>query len=102
MNANIRTARCDRRLNRVADDGDFADPTVWSRRFKPDIGRRFFRARQVVVFNVVTGDVQVVDVSIERLDPRTFVVTDVIRRDDRLVQVAVVEEDAVLAVVVDV
>ena len=55
----------------------------------------------VVVFNIVTCDLDVANFTVQNLDARKFVVANVTAGDDELVEVDVIEENAHTAVVVD-
>ncbi len=109
--ADIRAARLHGRLNGVATDGNFAYDTVGS--IEPDLrATRMlsqFRWRlasspcgRIVILDVVADDLQVVNVASERLDSRDLVPTDMAAVDYGLVQVAAIEEQADLVVVVQV
>ena len=53
----------------------------------------------IVVLDIVTGDLQVMHISVKRLDPGFLVPTDVIAMHDNLMQVAIIKKQAEMVIV---
>ena len=83
-------------LKRVARNCKFADDAFG--RFQYDLARCAFGS--AIVFDVVAGDLNVVNITLKLADARTFAVADMITNDDDLMQVAFVKKHAGVAVVI--
>ena len=106
-NSNVRPVGAVGRLNGVAGDRSFANgPPL--RTIDVDFGRRNIgqirnvERAEVVVFDVVPGNLQIPNLAVVDADPAEAIVTDVTADDVCLMQIDVVEPDADPRVVIDV
>jgi hypothetical protein len=77
VNSHVGSARLNGRLDRVAGDGHFTDHSRGS--FKPNFCSGWFaivrlvNAGAVVVLDIVSRNLKIVDIAVQRFDPRLFV-----------------------------
>ena len=104
-NADVATPRRRRGLDRIRRDGDFVDARPRSRRVDVNLGGWFgggIVLSVVVVFDVISRDLQVANFRAFDSDSAQAVVTDVASGDVDLMKINFVQEDADAGVVVEV